>query len=369
MALNRTGDNKMQANILIIGVGLIGGSLGLALKESPLVKHIIGVDNDEQSLQKALEIGAIDCSASLAEGVKKADVIFLCTPLRYYPEIIAEIKPFLKPGMIISDVGSTKQEVTRIFAGLPPGVWAVGGHPMAGAETTGIYGSDRYLFENAVYVLTPGPEIPGQVVDSLRKLLQTTGARVKIMEPALHDELVATVSHIPHLAAVALVGLTEGDGDTLMMAAGGFRDTTRIASSDPALWEDILFSNREQVLNKLESLIKRAHTIKMALQLNNHELIKSELARAKEVRDKIPRMRKGLIPEFCDIVCIVPDKPGIIGQLGYILGNENVNIVDIEILRVREGDGGTIRLGVPSSEDACRAVEALQRNSIKAWLR
>lgn len=359
----------MGLNIFIIGVGLIGGSLGLALKESPMVNKIMGFDRDQESLVKAVEIGAIDGPAGLKEGTGLADVVFLCTPLRFYPQIIEDIKPHLRAGTIISDVGSTKQEVCRIFDSLPPDLWAIGGHPMAGAETKGIYGADRYLFENAVYVLTPGPTVSPAALQVLQNLLAFTGARIKIMEAGLHDQIVATISHIPHLAAVALVGLTEGDDNSLMLAAGGFRDTTRIASSDPNLWEDILFSNREQVLSKLESLIKNLNKIKMALQLNNHGVIQNELGQAKEIRDKIPRLRKGLIPEFCDIVCIVPDQPGIIGQLGQILGNQGINIVDIEILRVREGDGGTLRLGVPSSDDACQAVKALQGHGIKAWER
>lgn len=359
----------MGVNIFIIGVGLIGGSLGLALKESPLIDQITGFDRDHESLVKAVEIGAIDCPVKLEEGAASADIIFLCTPLRFYPQIIEDIKPHLRAGTIISDVGSTKQEVGRIFNSLPPGIWAIGGHPMAGAETKGIYGADRYLFENAVYVLTPDPGIPQDVLQLLSDLLASTGARIKVMDAGLHDKIVATISHIPHLAAVALVGITEADNDSLMLAAGGFRDTTRIASSDPGLWEDILFSNREPVLTELEHLIKNLNKIKMALQLNNHGVIQNELGQAKEIRDRIPRLRKGLIPEFCDIVCIVPDQPGIIGQLGQILGNEGINIVDIEILRVREGDGGTLRLGVPSSEDAGLAVKALQNCGIKAWER
>lgn len=359
----------MGLNIFLIGVGLIGGSLGLALKESPMVGKIMGFDRDQESLIKAAEIGAIDRPVELQEGAALADVIFLCTPLRFYPQIIEDIKPYLRAGVIISDVGSTKQEVGRIFNSLPPDIWAVGGHPMAGAETKGIYGADRYLFENAVYVLTPDQNVPPAVLQVLCDLLAFTGARIKIMEADLHDQIVATISHIPHLAAVALVGLTGGDENSLMLAAGGFRDTTRIASSDPNLWEDILFSNRDQILTKLEDLIRNMSKIKMALQLNNHPVVQNELVRAKTIRDKIPRLRKGLIPEFCDIVCIVPDQPGIIGQLGQILGDEGINIVDIEILRVREGDGGTLRLGVPSSEDACRAVKALQDHGIKAWER
>lgn len=359
----------MLANVLIVGVGLIGGSLGLALKESPLVNQVIGFDIDNESLEKARDIGAIDYASSLEDGVRQADVIFLCAPLSFFSTIIEDIRPWLKPGTIITDVGSTKQEVMRIFRSLPADVWAIGGHPMAGSETRGINGADRYLFENAVYILTPDINVPDHIMEYLMNLLKATGAQVKIMEAAIHDEIVATVSHIPHLAAVALVNLTRGEKDNLMLAAGGFRDTTRIAASNPEIWEDILFSNRDILLEKLDAYINELNNIKIALKSCDHLRIRQVLYSAKEIRDQIPQVRQGLIPGFCDIICIVPDQLGIIAQLGSILGEEKINIVDIEILRAREGDGGTIRLGVPSPEDASRAVLALQTKGIKAWVR
>ncbi len=359
----------MLSNVLIIGVGLIGGSLGLALKESPLVKKVSGVDNDSESLKKALEIGAIDDSALLEDGVKEADVVFLCTSPGAYASIIERIKPHLKPNAIISDVGSTKLEVMELLGNLPAGVSAIGGHPMAGSETQGINGADRYLFENAVYVLSPDASATNEKLNYLKNLLETTGARIKIMEAKPHDELVATISHIPHLLAAALVNLTGGESNSLMMAAGGFRDTTRIASSNPELWLDILFSNRSCLPEKLDYIMDIINNMKKALENNDRELMQQELSSAKAIRDKIPHTRKGLIPGFSDIVCIVPDRPGIIGKLGLIMDKVNINIVDIEILRVREGDGGTIRLGVPTLEDAHRAVAALQAEAIKAWVR
>ncbi|HWP96600.1 MAG TPA: prephenate dehydrogenase [Syntrophomonadaceae bacterium] len=359
----------MKVKVLLVGVGLIGGSLGLSLRESPLVDSVMGADNDSEALAKACEIGAIDRIVRLEEGVQDADLIFLCTPLGSYASIIEKIRPFLRPGTLVSDVGSTKLAVMDLFQSLPREVYAVGGHPMAGAETQGINGADRYLFENAVYVLTPGKETPAAVLDMLMEILRATGARIEIIEAAVHDELVATVSHIPHLSAVALVGLTEGSQEHLMMAAGGFRDTTRVASSNPQLWEDILFSNRLPLLERLDSLIERLGNIRTALEQNDHTGLRRELNQAKEIRDCIPHIRRSLLPSCHDLVCIVPDRPGIIGQLGSILDGEDINIVDIEILRVREGDGGTIRLGVPTLEKAEQAVKALQANDIKAWLR
>ena len=359
----------MLVNVFIIGIGMIGGSLGLSLKESPIVNQVMGYDTDKTSLEKAQQIGALDCSVPFEEGARQADVVFLCTPPGTYPELITRMRPFLKPGCIVTDTGSTKQYIMSILGQLPDDIHVIGGHPMAGSEIKGINGADRYLFENAVYILTPREKTPDYAREFLIELLVATGARVKIMEPARHDELVAVISHIPHLAAVALVNSTGGEKDALIMAAGGFRDTTRIASSDPLLWEDILFTNRNMVMNKLDGLIEQLQDLKLALAREDHEHINTSLCRARSVRESIPRVHRGLLPGFCDIVCIVPDRPGIIAHIGAILGEKNINIIDIEILRVREGDGGTIRLGVLSEAAADEAVKALQSRGIKAWVR
>lgn len=360
----------MSFNVLIIGVGLIGGSLGLALHECPMVNKVIGCDTDQTSLIKAQECGAIDFSAGLNEGVKMSEVVILCTPLSTFPELLSSIKTDLKPGTIVTDVGSTKLQVMNTFSALlPENVWGIGGHPMAGSEIKGILGADRYLFENAVYVLTPASNTPANVLKNLVGIIESTGARIKILEAARHDELVATVSHIPHITAVSLVNLTRGNNDSLVLAAGGFRDTTRIASSGSGIWEDILISNRRQLAAKLEELINDLEIFKKALADEDRSTIRNMLEEARNIRDKIPGISKGLLPGFSDIVCIVPDKPGMIGQIGAILGEYGINIVDIEILRAREGDGGTMRLGVPLAEDAYRAVEILQSRNIKAWVK
>jgi prephenate dehydrogenase len=252
---------------------------------------------------------------------------------------------------------------------LPENVWGIGGHPMAGSEMKGILGADRYLFENAVYVLTPSSNTPADILDNLIEIMKSTGARIKIMKAAQHDELVATVSHIPHITAVSLVNLTRGNNESLVLAAGGFRDTTRIASSGSGIWEDILISNRDQLLTKLDELIIGLEKFKEALNQGDRDSIRDMLEQARDIRDKIPGISKGLLPGFSDIVCIVPDKPGMIGQIGAVLGEYGINIVDIEILRAREGDGGTMRLGVPLAEDALRAVKVLESMNIKAWVK
>jgi prephenate dehydrogenase len=359
----------MKKNIMIIGLGLIGGSLGLALKGSNLINKIIGFDIDDAAINQALEIGCIDDAVNLLSGIHQADIIFLCTPLSSYAAILGQIKSEIKPGTIVSDVGSTKEEIMKLFQGLPEGVWGIGGHPMAGAESQGIKGADRYLFENAVYILTPDKNTPADVLEILIKLLKATGAKISIMEASRHDQLAAIISHIPHLAAVALVNQTADHQESLLMAGGGFRDTTRIASSNPVIWHDILYFNRKPIIKELDKLITYLHKLRKALVNFDAACIDQELTRAQKTRDTIPRVQRGLIPVYYDIVCIVPDKPGIIGQLGLILGQQDINIVDIEIIRVREGDGGTIRLGVPSLQAAHAAVAILKEHDIKAWLR
>ncbi|WP_197079041.1 prephenate dehydrogenase [Candidatus Syntrophocurvum alkaliphilum] len=360
----------MKYNVTIIGVGLIGGSLALSLKDSPLINKIIGIDTNEEGLKKAVSSGIIDTALNLKQGVSDADIIFICTPLSTYSTILNEIKDNLKTGVIVTDVGSTKQKVMQLYQEiLSDEVIAIGGHPMAGSETGGLEGADKYLFENAIYVLTPFNNTDEKYIDILKQVLSATGAKIKVLEPVQHDFTVAIISHVPHITAAALVNLTKGNPNDLMLAAGGFRDTTRIASSNIKIWEDIIFTNKNQLIPALESLINILTDYKEIIENNQLKGLSEYLTSAKTIRDSIPAIRKGLLPSFVDIICIVPDKPGIIGQVGLLLGNIGINIVDIEILRAREGDGGTMRIGVPTLKDAEEAIKKLSKENIKAWLK
>lgn len=314
-------------------------------------------------------MGAIDEDPGLLNAVSRADIIFLCTPLRAYAEMLKHILPHVRTGTLITDVGSTKTMVARLFSRFPEGIYGIGGHPMAGKEVAGIKGADRYLFENAVYVLTPFEHTPPEQMDRLSRLLAETGARVRFMDADLHDRVVAQVSHLPHLAAAALLNTTAGEKQAMMMAAGGFRDTTRVASGDPVLWQDIILSNREYIAAQLDCFIAELGNIKKALNEGGSEVLLAKLEKARKIREDIPSLQRTYLGDRTDIICIVPDQSGIIGQIGNAMGFVQVNIVDIEILRVREGDGGTIRISVADREAAHRAVAALQKDGIKAWIK
>jgi len=359
----------MQLNVLIIGVGLIGGSLGLALQESPMIKNIIGADLDKEVLKKAKEMGAIDEEVTIAEGTKKADIIFICVPPGAIKSILSEIKEHLRPGVIVTDVCSIKQPVMTAYNELPEDVYAIGGHPMAGAESNGIGYADRYLFENAIYILTPAPCVPEDIYILLKQLLEQTGTCIMRLDPKSHDEYVAAISHVPHITAAALVNIAAEQEENLILAAGGFKDTTRIASSNPALWLDILFNNQDLVAKKLGRLINELENMRRALVNSDYSLIQSKLIDAQDKRNSIPSMQKRIMPTFAEIICLVADHPGALGKITTILGDANINIIDIEILRVREGDGGTIRIGVENEKDALKAVEILHNYNIKSWTR
>lgn len=359
----------MAEEVLIIGLGLIGGSLGLALQGSPLVKRVTGIDVKPGAVRQAMEMGAIQASPELSQAVAAADIILLCTPMAAYPQILQDALPSMRPGTLISDVGSTKTKVAAWFAELGPDIIGIGGHPMAGSETVGILGADRYLFENAVYVLTPAPDTPEAALARMSSLVEATGAKVHVMDAELHDLIAAQVSHVPHLAAAAMLNVTNGDHRAMMMAAGGFRDTTRVASGSPVLWQDIVMSNSKYISSELEKLINELRSIQQSVKQGRHEQLLAMLEKARCIRAQIPGLQRSFLGNCSDIICMVPDEPGVIGQLGNILGLCQVNIMDLEILRIREGDGGTLRISVPDNDAAQRAVEALGREHIKAWIK
>ncbi|HHX01050.1 MAG TPA: prephenate dehydrogenase [Firmicutes bacterium] len=360
--------------VVIIGVGLIGGSLGMAIRKHHLAKQVIGIDLDAQSLALAKDLGAIDAWDTGYTPVQDGDLVVLAAPIATNLTILEQINPLLLPQTIVTDVGSTKSEFVakaeQILARKSP---FIGGHPMAGAETSGVGRADPYLFENAFYILTPTEQTIPLALANLEKLVKGIGAKPMILDPKTHDLIVAAISHVPHLAAAALVqtaaAIDAQHPVTLALAAGGFKDTTRIASGNPGLWKEICFSNKEQILKMIDQLVDHLSAMRQVLAANQEEEFAAQLTRAKTVRDQIPAKLKGYWPFLDEVIVTIPDRPGMIGEVAAILGRQNINIDDIEILRVREGEGGTLRLGFAQTGSAARAVQILKSHGFAAWTR
>jgi prephenate dehydrogenase len=364
-------DGKYYFNrVALIGTGLIGGSIGIALREKRLVEEVVGYDLDSETNLQAVMRGAVDSAAGSApEAVRKADLVILAVPVMSTIELLKEIIPSLSKGAIITDVGSTK---ARIMASaeqiLPPGCHFIGGHPMAGSEESGIRGADPALLENAIYVLTPGPDVPGEITGRLSRMFEEAGAQPIILDPLGHDRAVAMVSHLPHITAAALVQSASGEKDIELLrtlAAGGFRDSTRIALGNPEVWRDICISNRWALLAALKSFKASLDSLEKYLTKPDSEAVREYLLQARDFRSSIPHRGRGILPEIYELVVLVRDSPGVLGSLTSLLGDAGVNIDAIEIVHVRELAGGSIRLGFKSSGDYLKAQELLKENKYR----
>lgn len=361
----------MFHQVTIIGVGLIGGSLGLALNHRHLVPKITGWDTNAENMDLALSAGAIHQKAgSLAEAVTGADLVILATPVLAAEKLLPQLAPYLKENTIVTDVGSTKNSITTLAATvLPAGVPFVGGHPMAGSEVTGMRGADPYLFENAYYLLTPTAKTNQPGLKKIRQLLEAIGARVVEIAPAQHDRTVAVVSHLPHLVAAALVNTMAAMPDCQQMmplAAGGFRDTTRIAAGSPVIWRDIFRSNRQPVLDTITRFRAVLDEYQNLITGDDGAGLLDKLEQAQQTRLALPTRSKAYLPVLFEVLLTVPDQPGIIAHFATLLGENKVNITDLEILRVREGQGGTIRVAFATADEQKQAVQLLVKAGYQA---
>lgn len=246
-----------DANFTIIGLGLMGGSFALALKEHGIGRRVWGVNRRATVIDRALELGAIDGGTTDAiEGVTDADIVILATPVRVIIKLLDQIGPHLKPGCLVLDLGSTKGDIVRTMASLPAGVEPVGGHPMCGKEVSGILAAEAALYNDAVFPLTPLERTSSAALRRAERLVESIGATPIIIDADRHDRLVAAISHLPYLTAVMLVAaaVEVADEDALAwpLAASGFRDTSRLAASDVTMMYDILLTNRKYVGEMLQ---------------------------------------------------------------------------------------------------------------------
>ena len=248
----------MRKKVAIVGVGLIGGSFALALKRAGVVATVVGVDRNAQALERAAALGVIDTAAdSVSDAAKGADLVIIAVPVRAIGPVLHDVALAMEPGAVVTDVGSTKEDVTAAARGELRAHFPrfVPGHPIAGREASGVEAATPELFKGARIVLTPASETSQDAVDLVRACWEAVGGRVTILDAARHDRIFAAVSHLPHLLSFALVSelASRGDGPELLsFAAGGFRDFTRIAASSPEMWRDIALQNRAALLEELD---------------------------------------------------------------------------------------------------------------------
>jgi len=279
--------------ITIIGVGLIGGSLGLALKEKHPNFKIVGIDKQE-IIEKAITRGAIDeGTVNLEEGIKKADIVIIATPVKTILSILTQINPFLKKGCLVTDTGSTKQQIVqKANKILSKDIFFVGGHPMAGSEKYGIESAYPYLFHNKTYILTPDSKSNLGALEKISLLVKMIGAKELMLDPLEHDRIVSAVSHLPQIIAVSLINTIgelslRGNSNNYFKAIGeGFRDMTRIASSPYKMWEDICDTNQENILEIIQEFKNHLKVIEEKLKKNPNSL-KEEFQKAKRLRENI----------------------------------------------------------------------------------
>ena len=277
--------------ITIMGLGLMGGSMALGLKQRGFQGEIIGWDHSLDTLEQAKSSGAVDrvCEEP-RDAVKETELVILATPVGAYGEILEKTASFLPKKVIVTDVGSVKGSVKRVMdSQLPKDIVFIGGHPMAGSEKAGFAAADPDLYRKAKYFLTPGPDVEKAALDKMVGFVKALGADPVVVDTKEHDRIVALVSHIPQLSAVLLSSMLEGEEvrGYSSFAAGGFKDSTRIASGDPQMWKDIFLLNKKEVLSGIETLEGLLMEFKTHLEEGNEEEILSRLKRAKAIRDGI----------------------------------------------------------------------------------
>lgn len=321
---------------VIVGTGLIGGSLGMALRERGW--HVTGRDRDGARAARAVELGALDAVGDDPQ----AELTVIATPVGSVP---GEARGALAAGGVVTDVGSVKSGVV----GAVDHPRFVGGHPMAGSEQEGVEGADPNLFVGAVWVLTPVEHTDPAAHSLVRSMVGSLGADVVELPPRRHDELVAVVSHVPHLTAATLMRLAAAGAEEhaalLRLAAGGFRDMTRIASGHPGIWPDICVENRDAIVEVLSRLEGALREMRETVASGDRGRLLALLEEARTARTNLPS--RGAIPEeLAEVRIPVPDRPGVLAEVTTLASELGVNIYDMEIAHSSEGAAGVVILTV-----------------------
>jgi prephenate dehydrogenase len=353
---------QAQRTVAVIGVGLMGGSLGLAARELAGVARVVGYSRSPRTVAKALERGAITRAAeSLEEAAAAADLVFVCTPVRLVLEHVRRALAAAPAAAVVSDVGSTK---AMLMDSLTAGEQerCVGGHPLCGSETAGVENARASLYEGATYFLTPGEHVRPAAFQLLYDFLVQIGARPVAVEPHEHDRVLAVVSHLPHVLANVLMtqaGEYEGSRDPLLCAGPSFRDMTRIAGSNARIWTDIFLENREALLTSLRGYRETLDEMTGALEAADEGRLAAFIGRAARQRQRLLAVENLEAEKLFRVIVKIPDRPGVLQEIMVALGDAAINVEDLALHHMSAELGGDLTVYVLGGDVCDRAATLL----------
>ncbi len=356
-----------QLTIGYVGLGLIGGSIAKALRAAhPHVTQLAYCRHPEPTpgLSLALQEQVIDrIEQELTGALAVCDVIFLCAPVLENDRLLRTLAPHLGPNTLVTDVGSVKSSIQKTARDCGLLTRFLGGHPMAGSEKTGYENSTGGLLENAYYILTPEPETPAPAIELMTQVIRDLSAIPVILSAKEHDKITAAISHLPHVIASSLVNLVQDQEDERELykhlAAGGFKDITRIASSSPEMWQDIAMANRESLLELIALYQKQLSSFSQVLKEGKKEALFDTFSRSREYRDSIPNRSSSLVSQVFDLYVDIPDETGAIAILASMLAANGINIKNIGIIHNREFAGGVLHVELYEASARERARDVL----------
>ena len=350
-----------------VGLGLIGGSIAKAILKIYPNTRILATASRESTIEAAFEERLIDNNGLLKlHQFGQCDVIFLCSPVKVNCDYLRKLKDIVKPDCIITDVGSVKGDITSVARELGITNQFIGGHPMTGSEMTGLEYSSAALLENAYYILTADSDMKRETLNEFTSYIKSLGAIPIQLTPEEHDEATATISHLPHVIAAALVNLVNDNDDERKIcktiAAGGFKDITRIASGSPTMWQHIFLSNKNAILKLIGDFKNELNEFENAIAQSNPDEIISLWTKAKDYRDSLTIPEKGQT-RFFELYCDIDDKPGTLVGVLQLLANADISVKNIDIIHNREYEPGVLRIEFYSQDSLDKAKTVLTHNN------
>lgn len=357
-----------------IGLGLIGGSIAKKMKADHPDIHIYATAHHEETVKEAYREGLIDNDTRLPlTAFHDCDIIFLCAPVQRNLDYLSELKDIIQKDCYITDVGSTKTEIHEEVIRLGLEANFIGGHPMTGSEKTGILAADKTLLENAYYIITPTAITPQSDVEDFREFVRSLGSIPLILDYKTHDYSTAAISHLPHMIAYSLVNLVQqidDDNETMKsIAAGGFKDITRIASSSPVMWQNICASNREQILVLMDKYTALLSRLRNYIEASDEQALLDFFQSAKDYRDSLSLPSIKTESTYYELFVDLPDETGGIAKVSRILADAGISIKNIGIVNNREFEEGILHISFADERSRSKAKELLDAQGYTTHLR